>query len=293
MTDIRNYTLVTAAYWGFTLTDGALRMLVLLHFHELGYSAVQIAFLFLLYEFFGVVTNLIGGWVGSHMGLKVTLFAGLALQIVALSALGLLDPAWSVTVSVAYVMGAQALSGIAKDLTKMSSKSAIKVLVPEGADNALFKWVAVLTGSKNALKGAGFFLGGVLLTWIGFQGALFAMAGGLVVVLLATMISLPGEIGMASKKTKFSAILSKSRDINLLSAARLFLFRIPGYLVCGWPAGVSLCQSWLESCRGRWFSRPVGDRLWRRAGTGTEASESRPRRWHATWGNCDDWGLLR
>ena len=73
MTDLRNYTLVTAAYWGFTLTDGALRMLVLLHFHELGYSAVQIAFLFLLYEFCGVVTNLVGGWVGSHLGLKVTL----------------------------------------------------------------------------------------------------------------------------------------------------------------------------------------------------------------------------
>ena len=179
MTDLRNYSLVTAAYWGFTLTDGALRMLVLLHFYELGYSAVQIAFLFLLYEFCGVVTNLVGGWVGSHMGLKVTLFAGLALQVVALSALAMLDPSWSVALSVAYVMGAQALSGIAKDLTKMSSKSAIKVLVPEDADSALFKWVALLTGSKNALKGAGFFLGGVLLTWIGFRGSLLVMAGAL------------------------------------------------------------------------------------------------------------------
>ena len=224
MTDLRNYTLVTAAYWGFTLTDGALRMLVLLHFHELGYSAVQIAFLFLLYEFCGVVTNLVGGWVGSHMGLKVTLFAGLALQVIALSTLAMLEPTWSVALSVAYVMGAQALSGIAKDLTKMSSKSAIKVLVPEGADSTLFKWVAILTGSKNALKGAGFFLGGVLLTWIGFRGSLLAMAGVLALVLLATLVSLPREIGMARQKTRFSAILSKSRDINLLSAARLFLF---------------------------------------------------------------------
>ena len=187
LTDLRNYTLVTAAYWGFTLTDGALRMLVLLHFHDLGYSAVQIAFLFLFYEFFGVVTNLVGGWIGSHMGLKVTLFAGLTLLVVALSSLAMLDPSWSVAVSVAYVMGAQALSGIAKDLTKMSSKSAIKVLLPEDADSALFKWVAVLTGSKNALKGAGFFLGGVLLSWLGFKGSLIAMALGLAVILAAAV----------------------------------------------------------------------------------------------------------
>jgi predicted MFS family arabinose efflux permease len=245
MTDLRNYTLVTAAYWGFTLTDGALRMLVLLHFYELGYSAVQIAFLFLLYEFCGVVTNLVGGWVGSHMGLKVTLFAGLALQVVALSSLAMLDPSWSVALSVAYVMGAQALSGVAKDLTKMSSKSAIKVLVPEDADSALFKWVAVLTGSKNALKGIGFFLGGVLLTWIGFRGSLFAMAGALALVLLATMVSLPREIGMAKKKTSFSAILSKSRDINILSAARLFLFGSRDiWFVVGLPVFLSASLGW-------------------------------------------------
>ena len=245
MTDLRNYTLVTAAYWGFTLTDGALRMLVLLHFHELGYSAVQIAFLFLLYEFCGVVTNLVGGWVGSHMGLKVTLFAGLALQVIALSALAMLDPNWSVALSVAYVMGAQALSGIAKDLTKMSSKSAIKVLVPEGADSTLFKWVAILTGSKNALKGAGFFLGGVLLTWIGFRGSLLAMAGALTLVLVATLVSLPREIGMARQKTRFSAVLSKSRDINLLSAARLFLFGSRDiWFVVGLPVFLAASLGW-------------------------------------------------
>ena len=224
MTALRNYTLVTAAYWGFTLTDGALRMLVLLHFHDLGYSAVQIAFLFLLYEFFGIVTNLVGGWIGSHMGLKVTLFSGLALQVVALVALALLNPSWSVALSVAYVMGAQALSGIAKDLTKMSSKSAIKVLIPEEAEGALFKWVAILTGSKNALKGTGFFLGGVLLTWLGFRGSLVTMAILLACVLVAAVISLPGDLGQSRTKVKFSQILSKSREINLLSAARLFLF---------------------------------------------------------------------
>lgn len=245
MTDIKNYTLVTAAYWGFTLTDGALRMLVLLHFHDLGYSAVQIAFLFLLYEFFGVITNLVGGWIGSHMGLKVTLFSGLILQIIALTALGLLNPAWPALLSVCYVMGLQALSGIAKDLTKMSSKSAIKVLVPEEADSALFKWVAVLTGSKNALKGVGFFLGGLLLTTVGFRYSLWLMAAGLALILVATLLSLPGTIGMAKKKTKFSAILSKSRDINLLSAARLFLFGSRDiWFVVGLPVFLAASLGW-------------------------------------------------
>jgi predicted MFS family arabinose efflux permease len=245
MTDLRNYTLVTAAYWGFTLTDGALRMLVLLHFHDLGYSAVQIAFLFLLYEFFGVVTNLVGGWIGSHMGLKITLFAGLALQIIALIGLALLDPAWPVALSVAYVMGAQALSGIAKDLTKMSSKSAIKVLIPAEAESALFKWVAILTGSKNALKGVGFFLGGVLLTALGFSGSLLTMAAGLALVLMAAVIALPGDLGQARVKVKFSQILSKSREINLLSAARLFLFGSRDiWFVVGLPVFLSASLGW-------------------------------------------------
>ena len=245
MTDMRNYTLVTAAYWGFTLTDGALRMLVLLHFHDLGYSAVQIAFLFLLYEFFGVVTNLVGGWIGSHLGLKITLFAGLALQVLALIGLALLDPAWPVALSVAYVMGAQALSGIAKDLTKMSSKSAIKVLIPAEAESTLFKWVAILTGSKNALKGVGFFLGGMLLTALGFRGSLLTMAAGLALVLMAAVISLPGDMGQARVKVRFSQILSKSREINLLSAARLFLFGSRDiWFVVGLPVFLSTSLGW-------------------------------------------------
>jgi predicted MFS family arabinose efflux permease len=245
MTDLRNYTLVTAAYWGFTLTDGALRMLVLLHFYDLGYSAVQIAFLFLLYEFCGVITNLVGGWVGSVMGLKVTLFAGLALQVVALLALALLNPAWPVLVSVAYVMGAQALSGIAKDLTKMSAKSAIKTLVPEEAEGTLFKWVAVLTGSKNALKGAGFFLGGFLLSWLGFRGGLVAMALGLAAILVLAVVLLPADMGQAKVKIKFSRILSKSHQINLLSAARLFLFGSRDiWFVVGLPVFLSDSLGW-------------------------------------------------
>jgi MFS transporter, APGE family, 1-arseno-3-phosphoglycerate exporter len=245
MIDLRNYVLVTGAYWGFTLTDGALRMLVLLHFYQLGYSPVQIAFLFLFYEFFGVLTNLFGGWIGSRLGLKVTLIAGLAFQVLALSMLTLLDPAWSVGFSVAFVMGAQALSGIAKDLTKMSSKSAIKVLIPEGAEGQLFRWVALLTGSKNALKGAGFFLGGALLAWLGFRSSLLLMAAGLILVLLAMLVSLPRAIGLSKQKTKFSAILAKSREINLLSAARVFLFGSRDiWFVVGLPVFLAASLGW-------------------------------------------------
>ena len=221
---IRNYAIVTAAYWAFTLTDGALRMLVLLHFNQLGYTPVQLAFLFLLYEFFGIVTNLVGGWVASRTGLRFTLVLGLVLQVVALGLLALLNRDWSMALSVTYVMGCQALSGIAKDLTKMSAKSAVKVLVPTGDESGLFKWVAVLTGSKNALKGAGFFVGGFLLSALGFRGALMAMASGVLVVLIFVLTALPAAIGQAKKKAAFSGILSNSSGINRLSLARLALF---------------------------------------------------------------------
>lgn len=242
---VRNYALVTGAYWGFTLTDGALRMLVLLHFDRLGYSAVQIAFLFLFYEFFGIVTNLLGGWIAARSGLKVTLYGGLLLQIIALVMLAFLQPAWARLTSVTYVMAAQALSGIAKDLTKMSAKSAIKVVVPEGEDGALFKWVARLTGSKNALKGAGFFLGAALLTAIGFIGSLVAMAVGLIVVLLGTVVALPSGIGRAKSKVKFTTLFSKSVAVNWLSAARLFLFSARDvWFVVGLPVFLASTLGW-------------------------------------------------
>lgn len=220
---LRNYVLVTAGYWTFTVTDGALRMLVLLYFHDLGYSPVSLAFLFLLYEFMGIVTNLIGGWVGARRGLNQTLLAGLSLQIAALVILALHSPSWSEWVSVAYVMGAQALSGVAKDLTKMSSKSAVKYVAGDG-ENALFKLVAVLTGSKNALKGVGFFIGAGLLAWIGYDAALYSMAAAIAVALVAVAILLNEDIGRSKKKPPLRSILSKSDAINRLSAARFFLF---------------------------------------------------------------------
>jgi predicted MFS family arabinose efflux permease len=222
--NLRNYIVVTGAYWAFTLTDGALRLLVLLHFFNLGYSPVQLAFLFFFSEFFGIVTNLLGGWIASQMGLRVTLLSGLMLQVLALVALAMLNPAWPVWVSVAYVMAAQALSGIAKDLTKMSSKSAIKVLVPENAKGTLFKWVAILTGSKNALKGVGFILGGFLLSAMGFEQSLYLMAGVLVLVWAGSWIALPANMGRAKTKVGFKQLFAKTRAINVLAAARLFLF---------------------------------------------------------------------
>ncbi|MGL5925280.1 organoarsenical effux MFS transporter ArsJ [Chroococcidiopsis sp.] len=221
--NLRNYALVTAAYWSFTITDGALRMLVLLHFHLLGYTPLQIAMLFLFYEIFGVVTNLFGGWIGSQFGLKLTLYGGIGLQVFALAMLALLNPEWAVWLQVTYVMVAQAFSGIAKDLTKMSSKSAIRLVIPQEAQSSLFKWVAILTGSKNALKGVGFFIGSMLLAQFGFVNALLIMAGGLCLI-LGTGVLLPQGMGKIKAKVKFTQLFSKSREINILSAARFFLF---------------------------------------------------------------------
>jgi len=223
--EIRQYLLVTGNYWAFTLTDGALRMLVILHFHALGYSPLQIAMLFLFYEIFGVITNLFGGWLGAHLGLNKTMNIGLGLQVFALAML--LVPA--VMLTVPWVMAAQALSGIAKDLNKMSAKSSIKLFVPaetEGSSNqkTLYKWVAVLTGSKNALKGAGFFMGGALLSLIGFQGAILAMATTLFAVWVFSTLKLKKDLGRTKNRPKFAEIFSKSKAINSLSAARLFLF---------------------------------------------------------------------
>lgn len=217
------YIAVTAAYWAFMLTDGALRMLVLLHFHTLGFSPVQLAYLFVLYEIAGVVTNLSAGWIAARFGLTSTLYAGLSLQVIALLALTQLDPAWSVTASVVFVMVVQGLSGVAKDLAKMSSKSAVKLLAPT-TGGGLFRWVALLTGSKNAVKGAGFLLGAGMLALLGFVPSALLMAAILFVILIGVIIGMPAGLPVGRKDAKFTEVLSKNRNINWLSAARLFLF---------------------------------------------------------------------
>lgn len=248
---LRQYLIVTANYWAFTLTDGALRMLVVLHFHTLGFSPLDIAFLFLFYEIFGVVTNLVGGWIGARVGLNTTMNIGLAIQVFAL----LLLTVPNEMLTIAWVMMAQALSGVAKDLNKMSAKSAIKNLVPAGAESTLFKWVAILTGSKNALKGFGFFLGGLLLSTLGFKHALCLMAIVLSVVWVFSLWFLSGSLGKASSKPKFADVFSKSQSINTLSAARLFLFGARDvWFVVALPVYLSQNFGWQHWSIGTFFA---------------------------------------
>lgn len=219
----RNYLIVTASYWGFTLTDGALRMLVLFHFFRLGYTPFTLAFLFLLYEAAGVVANVGGGYFASRYGIPRMLAVGQVLQIAGLIMLSLLDPAWSAVLSVAWVVGAQGIAGIAKDVTKTASKSAIKATSAEGSGQ-LFKWVAWFTGSKNAIKGFGFFLGGLLLDVVGFRPALWLMAALIGVIFVAGLALLPRQLGKAKSSKSFRELFSKSRSVNLLAAARVFMF---------------------------------------------------------------------
>lgn len=219
--DLRSYALVTGAYWADTIADGAIRVLVLFYFYERGYSALEVATLFLFYELFGIVTNLFGGWLASRFGLKLTLVLGLAIQVGALSMLALAPDPWLV---VPFVMASQALSGIAKDLTKMSSKSAVKLVAPKDAPAALFRWVAILTGSKNALKGAGFFVGGLLLTVVGFQTALLVLCVLVLTALVAVVGLMRADLGRPTAKSKLAQMFSNSRAVNLLSSARVMLF---------------------------------------------------------------------
>ena len=244
------YALITGSYWAFTLTDGALRMLVVLYFHELGYSPMDIALLFLFYELFGVVTNLLGGWLAARAGLAVTLIGGLFLQVIALSML-LVDASY---LSVGYVMVAQALSGIAKDLNKMGAKSSVK-LVAGNSQGRLYRWVAWLTGSKNALKGVGFFAGGAGLASIGFSASIAVMAVAMGLVGILALMLLDKSMGKASYQPKFSDLLSKSRRINLLSAARLFLFGSRDvWFVVALPVFLQLELGWSSVSVGTFLS---------------------------------------
>lgn len=230
-----SFFLITFSYWFFMLTDGALRMLVLLHFHTLGFTPLQLAYLFLLYEFFGMVTNLTAGWIAKKIGLNITLYSGLFLQILSLLLLTQIDKNWSITLSVIFVMATQGLSGIAKDLTKMSSKSSVKLLAPDN-NSKLFQWVSFMTGSKNAVKGFGFLLGSLLLTFIGFKLSLFFMAAFLSITLILVLILLKDKLSTTKKDTKFSEVFSKNKNINYLSLGRVFLFGARDtWLVVGLP----------------------------------------------------------
>ena len=230
-----SFALITFSYWFFMLTDGALRMLVLLHFHTLGFSPLQLAYLFLLYEFFGMITNLTAGWIAKKIGLNITLYTGIILQISSLVILTQLDQSWNITISVIFVMATQGLSGIAKDLTKMSSKSSVKLLAPD-KKGKLFKWVSFMTGSKNAVKGFGFLIGALLLSFIGFENSLFFMASILGIILIIIFVFLKKDFSKIKKNTKFSEVFSKNKNINYLSMGRVFLFGARDtWLVVGLP----------------------------------------------------------
>lgn len=275
---LQQYAVVTANYWAFTLTDGALRMLVVFHFHELGYSTLEIAFLFLFYEFFGIITNLYGGYLGARFGLRLTLWAGTLMQVGALLMLIPVADSWPKWWSVAYVMLAQAISGVAKDLNKMSAKSAIKTVVPETpndqnqGEKQLFKWVAILTGSKNALKGVGFFLGGILLTTIGFNAAVAVMAAALFLAFLLTLV-LPAEIGRMKQTPAFSSLFL-NREASMCFPWLDFPIRCPRRVVCGCPAGVFAGSPRLAFL-GSWrLYGPLGDRLWNYSSCCTKSAPS-------------------
>ncbi|HDY86301.1 hypothetical protein LCGC14_0989740 [marine sediment metagenome] len=253
--NIRNYAVITGSYWAFTLTDGAIRMLVVLYFHQLGYTPLAIASLFLFYEFFGIITNLVGGWLGARFGLNTTMHVGMLLQVFAL--LMLTVPTEYLTI--VYVMAAQALSGIAKDLNKMSAKASVKLFVPTATDNKgsnrLFKWIAILTGSKNTLKGVGFFLGGLLLSAYGFKGALYVLAAGLFAVLLLTWFLLPDDLGKTKTKAKFTQVFANDPAINWLSAARFFLFGSRDvWFVVGLPVYLTSTLNWDFAQVGSFFA---------------------------------------
>ncbi len=238
----RNYALVTGAYWVETLVDGATRMLVLFYFYELGFSPFTIASLFVFYEIFGIVTNLVGGWLAARFGLRTTLFMGLGTQALAVAMLGLAPEAWLV---VPFVMASQALSGIAKDLTKMSSKSAVKLVVPAGDESTLYRWVAVLTGSKNALKGVGFFLGGLMLTLFGFQPSMLILGAVVLVALVLAMRLMHGHLGTPDAGARFKHMFSNQRAVNVLAAARVFLFASRDvWFVVGLPVYLETVLGW-------------------------------------------------
>ena len=290
---VRNYAIVTAAYWGFTLTDGALRMLVLLHFYRLGYTPFTLAFLFLLYEAAGVVANLIGGWLATRFGIARMLMVGLVTQIIGFILLSLLNPEWTAALSVAWVLVAQGICGVAKDLTKTASKSAIKVTADQ-VDNReagqLFKWVAWFTGSKNAMKGVGFFLGGLMLELLGFRGSLWIMAGLLGLVLLGVVLSLPPMMGKSRASKSAKELFAKNPGINALAAARIFLFGardvwfvvgVPVYLYsAGWtfPMVGGFLAAWTI---GYGLVQAIAPRLVRRSSDGLSHEVPAARTWSA------------
>ena len=272
---VRNYIIVTASYWGFTLVDGALRMLVLFHFFRLGYTPFTLAFLFLLYETAGIAANLAGGYFASRFGIPRMLAIGqMPSRSPARLMLSALNPGWGAAASVAWVVIAQGIAGVAKDLTKTASKSAIKATSAEGSGQ-LFRWVAWFTGSKNAMKGIGFFLGGLLLDLVGFTHALWMMAALLGAIFVAGLLLLPSPArqGEIVQDHPQRAIRQIARRESFGCRAHLHV-RCEGCLVRRRPARLSL-RTWLEIFAGGRLPGGLDRRLWSHPGHRSVAGDTK------------------
>ncbi|CAM9245362.1 unnamed protein product [Scytosiphon promiscuus] len=233
---MRNLYTAAMSYNGYTVTDGALRLIVLLHAADLGFNAIEIAFMFSAYEVAGVFTNLFGGVAGSKYGLRCTLLTSLTLQIACLAALTQTEPilgdlkeatpgSTRYLEATIYITAWQALAGVAKDLMKLTGKATPKLVTKEGAEGRLFQLVAWLTGMKNALKGFGSFLGALLVAQIGYVDSLWILVGICGIFVPVGIFGMDRGLGVSpGKNIDWKSLFSKGRNVNVLSAARFFLF---------------------------------------------------------------------
>jgi len=222
---LRPFVIISITYLLFTVTDGAIRMIVLLHAYNKSFSALQVAFMFTLYELAGVFTNLAAGMMGARWGIRFTLIVGLCLQIFSYGLLFGWKDDWSQRTAIIYVTIAQMFAGIAKDLTKLGGKTVTKLVTPEGKHTRLFQLVSLLTGWKNSLKGVGYFLGSALLE-VSYEAALGFMIGLIVIAMPFAIFGLDKNLGTAKKKNSSlkEIFVLDNFNLNVLSLARLFLF---------------------------------------------------------------------
>jgi len=222
---LRPFVIISITYLLFTVTDGAIRMIVLLHAYSKSFSALQVAVMFTLYELAGVFTNLAAGMMGARWGIRFTLIVGLCLQIFSYGLLFGWNDDWSQRTAIIYVTIAQMFAGIAKDLTKLGGKTVTKLVTPEGRHTRLFRLVSLLTGWKNSLKGVGYFRGSALLE-VSYDAALGFMIGLIVIAMPFAIFGLDKNLGTAKKKNASlkEIFVLDNFNLNVLSLARLFLF---------------------------------------------------------------------
>mmetsp|Transcript_19708 Transcript_19708/g.29246 ORF Transcript_19708/g.29246 Transcript_19708/m.29246 type:complete len:265 (+) Transcript_19708:113-907(+) len=199
---LRPFVIISSSYLLFTITDGAARLIVLLHAYNKSFSAFEVALMFTLYELAGVVTNLLAGIMGAKWGIKVTLLTGLLLQLVSYGLLFGWQDDWSKEQAILYVTMAQMWGGVAKDLTKLGGKTITKLVTPEEQETKLFKLVSLITGWKNSLKGVGYFLGSALLQ-ISYELALSVMMCLIVAAIPWALFGLDRSLGTAKKDERF------------------------------------------------------------------------------------------